>query len=104
MNIGDLNMQIKLYQNQDADDGMGGRATELTEIATVWAQALRPRFHAAQEQGSSVTTITQGFKIRARQDIQKGWQVMHSGAMYHVLHVDNSNKAESVLTCTEVEL
>ena len=102
MEPGKLDKRITILRKISTPDNMGGLQTELSTIATVWAEKLRPRFKRSEIQGAPATEITQGFRLRAGISILIDDKLQLSGQLYTVLHVDDSNKHEIILTTREV--
>lgn len=101
--VGERSERISLYKRTETDDGQGGieyGAPAL--VSTVWAKILRPKFWTANAQGGIGSAITQGITIRKRNDIELNWFVQYRGKMYEILHIDDSDSAETTLTCQAV--
>ena len=103
MNIGKLDKRLAIIQIVHSPDGMGGRKSEEVQVATIWAEFLRPRFVTAEIQGTIVSEVTQGIRIRKNNiGIKKGWIVSWGDSKYDVLHVETIGQ-EIILTCKGVE-
>lgn len=98
-----LNKRVTLLQLiRGEDDGFGGTTT-WTAAATVWCEFLKARVSPSviADDGAAIL-ITQGMRIRARSDIDKGWRVEYKGHQYEVYDVDRSDPEIYVLTTQEV--
>ncbi len=103
---GVFDKRIQIYKPIAQEDGQGGYNTALSLVMKVWAEFKKPRFSSSIAEGTPVTVITQGIKIRQNSkiaDIRRGWQVVYNNAEFIVLHVDYSVRGELLLTCKEVE-
>lgn len=105
MNIGGLSERIKLYEHVVTEEDAGFGATyDWVERAEAWAQVRRPRIQTGNMIGSAdALMLTQGFTLRSRKDISKGWRVEYKGEMYEVLHIDRSVPGEITLTTRSAE-
>lgn len=98
-----LNKRVTLLQlTRGEDDGFGGTTT-WTAAATVWCEFLKARVSSSviADDGAAIL-ITQGMRIRARSDIDKGWRVEYKGHQYEVYDVDRADPEIYVLTTQEV--
>lgn len=98
-----LNKRVTLLQlTRGEDDGFGGTTT-WTAAATVWCEFLKARVSPSviADDGAAIL-ITQGMRVRARNDIEKGWRVEYKGHQYEVYDVDRSDPEIYVLTTQEV--
>lgn len=98
-----LNKRVTLLQlTRGEDDGFGGTTT-WTAAATVWCEFLKARVSPSviADDGAAIL-ITQGMRIRARSDIDKGWRVEYKGHQYEVYDVDRADPEIYVLTTQEV--
>lgn len=103
MNPGVLDKRVEIYKPQAVPDNMGGRLTTMVKACDAWVEFKRPRFTSTVAEGTPVTEITQGIRIRAVDGIRKGWQVRYKNRTYEILHVDDSVKGEITLTTQEAE-
>lgn len=75
------------------------------KMGTVWASVKRPGIRSGAILGSAAAVvITQGFTIRYREGVEKGWRVDYDGDSYIVIHVDKSVRKELTLTCKDREV
>lgn len=100
MQAGRLDKRINIRMKERTPDGQGGFNDTWPVIATVWGEMLRPRFSDGVDSGTHAVTITQGIRIR-RRNIEQGWKVDLDGREYNVIHVDNSTRGETIMTCIE---
>ena len=103
LNPAKLSKRVTLLQlTRGEDDGFGGTVT-WTAAATVWCEFLKARVSpgVVADDGAAIL-ITQGMRIRARSDIDKGWRVEYKGHQYEVYDVDRSDPEIYVLTTQEV--
>ena len=97
----ELDRRGDIYAKTAKEDDAGGRRASFEKAATVWGKALRPHFTDTVAEGSHSVILTQGILIR-RREVEQGWRVMMDGKRYDVIHVDDSQRGETTLTCKEV--
>ncbi len=74
-------------------------------MGTVWASVKRPGIKSGAMLGSAAAVVvTQGFTIRQRDDVKKGWRVRYDGEIYDIMHIDKSVRGELTLTCRDIEV
>ena len=98
-----LNKRVTLLQlTRGEDDGFGGTTT-WTAAATVGCEFLKARVSPSViADDGAASLITQGMRIRARSDIDKGWRGEYKGHQYEVYDVDRADPEIYVLTTQEV--
>ena len=102
MQTGKLDKRMGILPRKEEPDGRGGFKTIYEISETVWCELLKPRFVNQVTEGSNAVAITQGIRIR-RRAIEEGWRVVVGGRMYSVIHVDDSERGETILTTREVK-
>lgn len=85
--IGELDQRISIIRQSTMSDGIGGRTSTPSIVATVWAkviaQAGRERFHADRLNAES----SYRFIIRHRSDVLESDRVQWNGALFNIRSV-----------------
>lgn len=103
MKVSRLRHRVALLKPIRAPDEYGGTRVEYEEVASVWADFLRPNFGHQNMQGDGdALVITQGIRFRPAH-VERGWRVQQGERFFDVLDVDESNPGEVILTTQEVE-
>lgn len=103
MKVSRLRHRVALLKPIRAPDEYGGTRVEYEEVASVWADFLRPNFGHQNMQGDGdALVITQGIRLRPAH-VERGWRVQQGERFFDVLDVDESNPGEVILTTQEVE-
>ena len=103
MKVSRLRHRVALLKPIRAPDEYGGTRVEYEEVASVWADFLRPNFGHQNMQGDGdALVITQGIRLRPAH-VEREWRVQQGERFFDVLDVDESNPGEVILTTQEVE-
>ena len=103
MKVSRLRHRVALLKPIRAPDEYGGTRVEYEEVASVWADFLRPNFGHQNMQGDGdALVITQGIRLR-QINVKRGWRVQQGERIFDVLDVDESVPGEVILTTQEVE-
>lgn len=102
MIAGNLDKRITLTYQSRVSDGAGGFTTTEVTAATVWAEFVRPRVNTMQENGAVVSEMVREIRIRHRDDVKKGWKVLHGTRTYTVEHAFDEGRDSTIIVCREV--
>ena len=103
MKVSRLRHRVALLKPIRAPDEYGGARVEYEDVASVWADFLRPNFGHQNLQGDGdVLVISQGIRLR-KTTVERGWRVQQGDRLFDVLDVDESVPGETILTTQEVE-
>jgi len=107
MSVAKKDKKIILQKPNLVEDGAGGWKTPQGEdkylsVATVWAEAWKPKTVTAQATGTMLSELTRNHVIWRRSDVKKGWRVLYKTHIYSVEHAYDYEKNETMVVCKEV--
>lgn len=105
-NLSELRERVQILRQSvlEEDEGLG-EEIEFQPFKSVWAQPLKQRITPQVAMDSTeVVIVTQGFKIRSGNDVQKGDRLVWKGMTFNIIDVDVSNPYYHILTTKRVEM
>lgn len=98
------NKRLILKRPEEVPDGIGGYATSLTEVATVWGELRNPRPSVITELGAVAGKASLEFKIWKRPDVERGWVVGYNGKDLPIENTYSFDAENVILVCREVTI